>query len=168
MTADVDVTVEIAQTAKLTFVDELARAGFDLRFPLGEDFLEEAHLLPLVHVSTGMPIDMVIAASSLHAEFLQRARRVDVGGVEVPMISPEDLVVTKVLAGRPKDLEDVRGVLLEQPDLDLARVRELLGELEAALGEDKLLRRLERVLRKTAATGGAPAPVGRSRRRTRE
>ena len=30
--------------------------------------------------------------------------------------SPEDLVVTKVLAGRPKDLEDVRGILRQAPE----------------------------------------------------
>lgn len=156
MTADVDVTVDLAQTDTLTLVDDLSRSGFALRFPLGEDFLREARLLPLVHLPTAMPIDLVIASSPLHREFLERSRPVDIGGVRVPMISPEDLVVTKVLAGRPKDLEDLRGVLLEQPGLDLDRVRELLGELEAALGEDKLLRRLERAIRKarSAAAGG--------------
>ncbi|WP_437582036.1 nucleotidyltransferase [Sorangium sp. So ce887] len=152
MTADVDVTIDLAQTSALTLVDDLSRAGFDLRIHLGEDFLREARLLPLVHRSTSMPIDVVIAASSLHVEFLARRRLIDLGGVRVPMISPEDLVVTKVLAGRPKDLEDVRGVLLEQDDLDLDRIRELLGELEAALGEDRLLRRLERLIRKARAT----------------
>ncbi|WP_438012036.1 DUF6036 family nucleotidyltransferase [Sorangium sp. So ce321] len=170
MTADVDVTVDLAQTSTLTLVDDLSRAGFDRwsdpwgsgspfgalrpkpRMYLGDDFLREARLLPLVHRPTGMPIDVVIAASSLHTEFLDRRRLIALGGVRVPMISPEDLVVTKVLAGRPKDLEDVSGVLLEQTDLDLERIRGLLGELEAALGEDRLLRRLERLIRKARTT----------------
>lgn len=152
MTADVDVTVDLAQTSTLTLVDDLSRAGFDLRIDLGDDFLREARLLPLVHRPTSMPIDLVIAASSLHIEFLARRRLIDLGGVRVPMISPEDLVVTKVLAGRPKDLEDVRGVLIEQPHLDLDRIRDLLGDLEAALGEDRLLRRLDRLIRKARPT----------------
>ncbi|WP_438002495.1 nucleotidyltransferase [Sorangium sp. So ce296] len=152
MTADVDVTVDLAHTSTLALVDDLSRAGFDLRIHLGEDFLRDARLLPLVHRPTCMPIDVVIAASSLHVEFLARRRVIDLGGVRVPMISPEDLVVTKVLAGRPKDLEDVRGVLIEQRDLDLDRIRDLLGELEAALGEDRLLRRLERLIRKARTT----------------
>lgn len=148
MTADVDVTVDLKEMGTLAFVEELERAGFALRIELGEEFLREARLLPLVHVATGMPIDLVIAGSNLHAEFLDRRRVVDIGGVRVPMISPEDLIVTKVLAGRPKDLEDVRGVLLERPDVDLSHVRELLGVLEAALGDDRLLPRLDRLLRK--------------------
>jgi predicted nucleotidyltransferase len=152
MTADVDVTVAIEQLGTLTLVDELSRAGFDLRVALGEDFLRDARLLPLVHRSTAMPVDVVLAGSSLHLEFLARRRLVDVGGVRVPMISPEDLIVTKVLAGRPKDMEDVRGVLLEQPRLDLERVRELLGELEVALGDDQLIRRFERLIRRPRVT----------------
>ena len=37
-------------------------------------------------------------------------RQVNVGGVVLPLIDPEDLVIAKVLAGRPKDIEDVRGL----------------------------------------------------------
>ncbi|XXT17189.1 hypothetical protein WME94_43880 [Sorangium sp. So ce429] len=85
MTADVDVTVDLAQTSTLTLVDDLSRASFDLRIDLGEDFLREARLLPLVHRPTCMPIDLVIAASSLHVEFLAHRRLIDLGGMRVPM-----------------------------------------------------------------------------------
>ncbi|WP_437904696.1 hypothetical protein WME95_40865 [Sorangium sp. So ce327] len=44
-------------------------------------------------------------------------------------------------------------MLLEQHDVDLDRIFDFLGELEAALGEDRLLRRLERQIRKACATG---------------
>ncbi len=57
----------------------------------------------------------------------------------IPVISPEDLVVTKILAGRPKDLEDVRGILRERrASLDLGLIRETLRLLEQALGQSDL------------------------------
>jgi hypothetical protein len=160
MTADVDVTVDPGRTGAPALVEALSRAGFALRAALGEDFLREARLLPLVHRRTAMPVDVVLAGPGLHGEFLARRRLVDIGGVRVPMISPEDLVVTKVLAGRPKDLEDLRGVLLEQESLDLNHARALLGELEEALGDSRLLRRLDRIVR----GAGAGASARRSRR----
>jgi hypothetical protein len=41
----------------------------------------------------------------------------------VPFISPEDLMVTKLLAGREKDIDDVRGVLAERGSaLDETRI----------------------------------------------
>jgi predicted nucleotidyltransferase len=56
----------------------------------------------------------VLAGPGLEEQFLARAVLVDIGGVRVPVMSPEDLVVTKILAGRPKDIEDVRGILAER------------------------------------------------------
>jgi hypothetical protein len=51
------------------------------------------------------------------------------------VIKPEDLVATKILAGREKDLEDVRSVLRERQDmLDLDLIRTTLTSLEEALG----------------------------------
>jgi len=89
----------------------------------------------------------VVAGPGLEVEFLEHRRTVDVGGIGVPVISPEDLVVTKVLAGRPKDLEDVRGVLREQAGrIDLERSRHFLRLLEEALGRSDLVSVLERLV----------------------
>ncbi len=71
--------------------------------------------------------------------FLSRAVPVRLGDVTVPVISPEDLIVTKVLAGRPKDLDDVHGVLCERlTSLDVGIVRETLAILEQALDQSDL------------------------------
>ena len=56
-----------------------------------------------------------------------------------PSTAPADLIVTKILAGRPKDIEDVRGILFERlPQLDLAVIRSTLGLLDAALSQSGL------------------------------
>jgi len=145
-TADVDVAVELLDGTAFDLAAHLGQHGFDLRFPLDPD--REPRLLPLVHGPTSMPLDVVIAEGGLYEEFLARAKRADLGGVLVPVVSPEDLVAMKILAGRRKDLEDVRGVLLEQAaTLDLARVRDVIRALEEVTGDQKLTRRLQRLLR---------------------
>lgn len=54
-------------------------------------------------------------------------------------LSVENLIVTKLLAGRPKDLEDVRELLVRHDrTLEHARVEALLSELELALGHSDL------------------------------
>jgi hypothetical protein len=51
----------------------------------------------------------------------------------------------KVLAGRAKDLEDVRAILSAHPtDLDLALIRSTLQELEQALHRSDLVTAFER------------------------
>ena len=140
-------TVELAGETPGELAERLVHHGFALRFPLGAR-AETARLLPMVHGPSGVPLDLVIAAPGLDEEFLARAELVDLGDVEVPVISAEDLIALKVLAGRRKDLEDVRGVLLEKGDrLDLSRTRDVLRAFEAVTGEPKLLKRLARLVR---------------------
>jgi predicted nucleotidyltransferase len=148
LTADVDVTVELTGEGPNELIEALAGHGFELRFPLSAEHLRDARLLPMVHAPTGMPLDLVIAAPGLDEEFLERARLLDLGGVEVPVVSVEDLVAMKLLAGRRKDIEDVRGVIAEQRDrIDLGRVRDVLTAFESVTGEHTLLAKLERMVR---------------------
>jgi predicted nucleotidyltransferase len=81
----------------------------------------------------------------LEERFLDAAVWIDIGDdIRVPVIRAEDFIVTKVLAGRPKDREDIHGVLVERLDrLDLVSIRETLAMLEAALGVSDLIRAFE-------------------------
>jgi hypothetical protein len=97
-----------------------------------------------------MPLDVVLAGPGLEEEFARDAVEVTVEGTPVPFISPVDLIVTKILAGRPKDLEDVRGIVLAQGDgLDVARVRRRLRQIEQALDQSDLTPLFEAQLRAT-------------------
>jgi hypothetical protein len=140
-TADVDVTVRLDPERPRQLVTELERAGFALRVSATDDFVTRTRVLPFVHGATGLPLDIVLAGPGLEERFISRAVVVDLGaGVPVPVICAEDLVVTKILAGRPKDIEDVQGVLIERLDrLDVGSIRETLGWLEQALSIGDLL-----------------------------
>lgn len=72
----------------------------------------------------------MLAGPGLEDEFLARAERHDVDGVAVPVVNASDPVVMKVLAGRPKDLEDVVMRLKVQADrIDRSRVTTVLRRL---------------------------------------
>ncbi len=139
MSADVDVTVEMAPEDAHGFVTAMEQEGFELRIQNVEDFVAKTRVLPFRHRATEMPLDVVLAGPGLEELFFQRAREVEMAQTTIPVISPEDLVVTKILAGRPKDLEDVRGILRERrASLDLGLIRETLRLLEQALGQSDL------------------------------
>jgi Nucleotidyltransferase of unknown function (DUF6036) len=138
LTADIDITAEIPPDHMGELVASMRRHAFQLRFD-DPEFVTRTRVVPFVHAS-GIPLDVVLAGSGLEEEFLTRAIEVDVEGTIVPVISPEDLIVTKVLAGRPKDIEDVRGVLRERAgSLDIDRIRATLTMLETALNQSDLL-----------------------------
>ena len=156
-TEDIDITVACTPASSPLLVSALEACGFGLRVPDVGDFVVSTWVLPLEHLETGIPVDVVLGASGLEEQFLARARRVRLGDVDVPFISPEDLVVAKILAGRTKDLEDAQGILQLQADrLDIGQVRTLLGLLEEALDPSDLLMSLDRILNAARKRGPRP------------
>lgn len=147
-TGDIDVTIELREDQIKPFVTAMSAVGFELRLPGGiEGFVARTRVIPFLYAPTRTPLDLVLAGPGLENEFLERARRVKFGAVEVPVLSPEDLVITKILAARSKDLDDVEGILRERAhELDMGRIRHVLGLLQQALGQGDLLPALERAL----------------------
>jgi predicted nucleotidyltransferase len=146
-TADVDLTVAVHPDAVDGLLLLLERYGFHPRVALTQQWIEQTRVLPLVHGPSKIPFDLVVAGPGLETEFLRDRRTLDFDGLMVPVISPEDLVVSKILSGRAKDIDDARGVLLAQGQaLDLGRIRNWLHLLEQALDRRDLLPELERAL----------------------
>jgi hypothetical protein len=90
MTMDVDVTISVPEDRVRPLVAALLEGGFAARTDDLDAFFERSRVVPLVHKKTRMPLDLVVARDSLEATFLDRAKPIDVGGVVVPVISPED------------------------------------------------------------------------------
>ena len=109
LSADVDVTVDLGARSSRELVDALSREGFGLRVADAAGFVEATRVLPLVHLVSRMPLDLVLAGPGLEEQFFTWATERLVGHVRVPVVSAEDLVAMKVLAGRPRDVEDIAG-----------------------------------------------------------
>lgn len=144
LSADVDVTATLDRAELAAYIDAMHDHGFDIVFD-DPDFIARTRVIPFVHRDSRMPVDIVLAGPGLEEEFLQRSLSVDVAGTSIPVISPEDLIIAKILAGRPKDIEDIRGVIHERRDsLDAERIRSVLSLLEQALTQGDLLPVFER------------------------
>ncbi len=145
-TQDIDITVHVDRAQLPELVSALEAMGIRHRHPeIADELLRTGAVLPLMH-SSGMEVDLVLAGSGLEAIALARATRLPMDGVTVPVAHATDLVIMKVLAGRGKDLDDVRA-LLASGDVDVAEARDLLGQLERALGQSDLLPLLEDAIR---------------------
>lgn len=149
LTADVDVTLRApAETPVRDWLATVETQGFEPRFS-DPAFAEQSHVLPLVHRATGLPVDLVLAGPGLEEEFLARAVRLLIDDVSVPVIEVSDLVILKVLASRPKDIEDVVSLLeVQKARIDKVRVRTVLRMLESALGQSDLLSAFEQAQRR--------------------
>ncbi len=149
VTKDVDVVVITEDDSWDRLLALGAQHGLHPRIPDALEFARTTRVLLLVHRPSHIEVDVSFGMLPFEAEVVQRAAMKDVGPVRFPLASPEDIVIMKALAMRPRDVADIEGILDSVPDLDLARVREVVSRLSAALETDDHLARLDEIVRGT-------------------
>jgi len=144
LTRDIDVTlgVDVNRLADLlTLADDLSLA------PLvdPESFTRDTMVLPCQDATTGIRVDFIFSHSPYEQQAIRRAVAVTIEHTAIRFASAEDLIVHKMLANRPRDLEDVSNVLLKQPHVDLTYIRHWLTQFSQALTQP-ILEQFERLL----------------------
>lgn len=121
LTSDIDVTLLPGEVPSHAVVTRLAAVGFTLRVDDVDDFVARTRVIPVVHDVSGMPVDVVLGGPGLEELFLSSSETVSLAGVEIPVPTADHLVVMKLLAGRPRDLEDATAIARAGP-VDLVGV----------------------------------------------
>ena len=145
-TLDVDASVLVEETAWPALITAL-RKVFRLipKHPLA--FLRDTHVLP-VETTDGIRIDLVWAKLPYEHKAIARATLENVAGRQVRVCRPEDLIIHKILSDRPKDREDIRGIIRHQGDrLDRRDLTQTIRRLSQALDQPELFTFLNACLR---------------------
>lgn len=123
LTRDVDVVVLVGEERFQGFVDDVLER-FAPRILDARAFAFR-HRVLLVRTGEGIPVDISLGIPGYEEEALGRTQLLELpSGALVRILGPEDLVIHKCVAGRPRDVEDVEAVLIRQRlrlDLDLVR-----------------------------------------------
>ncbi|MGD0971510.1 MAG: nucleotidyl transferase AbiEii/AbiGii toxin family protein [Desulfobaccales bacterium] len=146
LTRDVDVLVLLEEGRWGEFLAAGAGHGFLPRRADALAFARETRVLLVRHGESGIDLDLVFGSLPFEKEAAIRAKWVDLGGVAIPLSSPEDLIIMKAVAHRPRDLEDIAAILAAQPGLNVRRVRRWLREFSGALEMPEILNDLEALL----------------------
>lgn len=130
LTRDIDITVGVEPSQSAPVLAVIAQLGLHVLISDVEDFLRQTFVLPVLHRESGVRIDFVFAQTQYEHQAISRARDVPLAEVNVRFVSLDDLIVQKVIAGRPRDLEDVKTVVLKNPGFDRAYVEKWLQEFD--------------------------------------
>lgn len=147
LTHDIDIQIIVDEADKAQVFRKLL-AAFRARI---EDPFEFAmqHRVLLLYASNGVPVDIVLAPPGYGTVIAHRTRQITLAPDTPPIaiISPEDLIVHKLIAHRPVDLQDVQGILRRQGDaLDLEYIRTVLASFREYVWEHDLLQVFEQLL----------------------
>ena len=140
LTRDIDLTLGVGPERLSEILEWVTGNGWQVLVEAPAEFVGKTMVLPCLDPESGIRMDLIFSFSAYEQQALKRARRVPLGSAQVCFASLEDLIVHKVLAGRPRDLEDVRSMLLKNQTFDLEYVTHWLREFDRSLGEKSLER----------------------------
>jgi hypothetical protein len=98
-----------------------------------EAFLRQTFVLPVLDPETDIRIDFVFALSEFERQAIKRSNLVDFDGVKIRFVSLEDLIILKIFAGRPRDLDDVKSVIQKNPGYNRVFVEKCLLDFDVEL-----------------------------------
>lgn len=146
-TKDVDLTIIVPIEAQETILQALSNR-LQLRHPDALEFARVNRIL-LAQTSDGISVDISLGLPGYEDEMVARAvDYVIKPGKTIPMCSAEDLIIHKLVAGRPQDIRDIQGVIIRQaPTLDLHYIRHWLKIFAEWLEGDDVINRFEQAWR---------------------
>jgi predicted nucleotidyltransferase len=71
----------------------------------------------------------------------------EIGSLKLKVATPEDLIIMKAVAQRPRDIADIESILNAERGLDLARIRRWTQEFASVLGMPEIHEGVERLFR---------------------
>jgi predicted nucleotidyltransferase len=145
LTQDVDALVILPDDQWQGMMENAVRFGIFPRIEAALEFARRSRVLLMRHRASGVDLDITFGGLQFELAAIELSVMHSVGGVSVRLPRVEDLLVMKAVARRPKDTEDMRGLLAAHPEVDVAEVRRWVQEFAAATGMPDMLVELDRL-----------------------
>ena len=158
-TKDIDLVVSLTTAEVVPFLRELSARGF----ALSEEDLASRLLSPgqvgrafFGDTPSGekLHVDLMIVLPGYEQQALGRAAEQTLLGARLGVASAEDLLLSKIVSGRPIDLADADAIVARKGQtLNAAYLRRWAADLSVSLGRPELPARLEHFLSRAPNSG---------------
>jgi len=133
LTKDIDITLGVGVDHLDTMKAIVDRLGLKYLTDHVDDFVKETMVLPVNDQKSGIRIDFIFSFSPYESQAIGRAKNISFGRTQVKFASLEDVIIHKMIAERPRDIEDVQSIILKNPGYDSRYIEKWLSQFDFAL-----------------------------------
>jgi hypothetical protein len=152
LTQDVDALAILPEADWANAVSTAASHGILPRIENPLEFARRSRVLLMRHAASGINIDLTFGRLSFEQAAIDHSEIHDIGGLRVRLPRVEDLLIMKAIARRPKDMQDIEGLLAAHPEADLVNVRHLVREFATAMSMSDMLDDFDKVVARSKST----------------
>ena len=138
LTRDIDITLGMGVKGLDKIKKSIKAIGLKILVKKEKEFVKQNMVLPTLDKKSGIRVDFIFSFSPYEKQAIERAKDIKLGRSLVRFASLEDVVIHKVIAGRARDLEDVRSILLKNPKYNLDYIKKWFREFDQSLDENFL------------------------------
>jgi len=145
-TADLDAVFLLGFEDLPRLLEKAAALGIEPRIadPIG--FARKSRVLLLRHVASSTDINLSLGVLPFEIEMVERSKLLEIGTLKLRLPTPEDLIIMKAIAHRPKDLADIQAIAASHPALDQDRIRFWVEQFGEALDLPGLWKEIAKLL----------------------
>jgi predicted nucleotidyltransferase len=146
LTKDIDVTLGIGPDFWEKIKHPIEKIGLKILTENPQEFVKKTFVLPTEDPDSGFRVDFIFSITPYEALAIERAITVQIEDVEIKFTSLEDLVIHKMFAGRPRDIEDIINILEKNPYFDKKYILKWLKKFDLSLSK-KFVEEFEEILK---------------------
>lgn len=149
LTADADAMILLPIEDVSQLVEQAEKEGLVPRLPDVEEFAHRSRVVLLRHEESGIDVDISLGLLPFEVEAVERSREYNAGSLHMRLPTPEDLIILKAVAHRPKDLLDIEAVFTVQEKLDTERITYWVQQFAELLEMPKLAVDIDNMIKRT-------------------
>jgi predicted nucleotidyltransferase len=133
-TEDIDAMFLLSVKDIPQLLEAASEEGIEPRIENAAEFAGKSRVVLLRHVISNTNIDISLGVLTFEQEMVDRSVVHDVDAtLQLRLPTPEDLIILKAVAHRPKDLEDIRILAEKYENLDVARIEKWVKQFADVL-----------------------------------
>ena len=148
LTRDIDITLGIGVDSAATLVKTAKKIGLKPLPSDTQDFIRKTWVLPCEDKKSKIRVDFIFSFTPYERQAIERAKFVKLGRVRVKFASLEDVIIHKIFAGRPRDIEDIESMLAKNKRVDISYIKKRLKEFDVAAPERRLLKTFGNIIKR--------------------
>lgn len=144
LTKDIDITLDMGIEGYPKVKKVIENLFFKILVDNPQEFLKKTMVLPTIEEKSGIRIDFIFSFTLYEKQAIGNAIDVKINDKMVKFAALEDVIIHKIIAGRAIDVEDVKAMLLKNPDYNSKYIYKWLDEFDKSLNE-KFLDKFKKV-----------------------
>ena len=145
-TSDLDLDIFISKEVVPEFLKKIQKAKFKVNF--AEALKNVQTFGSFRFFCQELPVDVILASTELEKSALSRKKSLSLFNRKMSFPSPEDLILLKLIPGRPKDLLDVESIVIRHKEkLDLKYLHKWIQKICEEAEDFRILHQFNKLIK---------------------